>query len=69
MNAPQGNPEDSPEVYLGDGVYASCSDWGQILMTVSNGVTITDRIYLDPVVLRRFEGYVEALRAMGRLSR
>jgi hypothetical protein len=50
------------KVYLGDSVYVSFDGWGFIL-TTENGLPIdpSNRIYLEPEVLRALNEYVERL--------
>jgi hypothetical protein len=53
---------DLPEpVYLGDGLYADFDGW-QIELYASDGERKTNRVYLEPTVLGRFEEYVKGLR-------
>lgn len=49
------------KTYLGDGVYA-WYDGYHIWLTTENGIEITNRIALDPHVLRSFELWVIKLR-------
>lgn len=48
------------KTYLGDGVYASFDDAGQIVLTVENGVEATAHIYLEPAVLEALLRYARA---------
>jgi hypothetical protein len=47
--------------YLGDAVYADY-DGFHVVLTTSDGVEDTNRIYLDPGVLDALSRYVERLR-------
>ena len=49
------------EEYLGDAVYASFDGY-YIILTVSNGVRVTDRIYLEPAVMDNLTDYNEYIR-------
>jgi hypothetical protein len=43
--------------YLGDGLYATVTS-GMVELYASNGVTKTDRVYLEPGVLEEFLRWV-----------
>lgn len=49
------------KVYLGDGVYAG-HDGYQIWLYTDNGMSITNKIALDPSVLAVFLEYVKSLK-------
>jgi len=36
--------------YLGDGVYIQISRYGDIILTTENGISVTNRIVLEPKV-------------------
>lgn len=38
------------KVYLGDGVYCERDEWGNLVLTTENGLSITNTIHLDPDV-------------------
>jgi hypothetical protein len=44
--------------YIGDGVYAEYDGFGYWL-TTENGVSVTNRIYLEPEVWEALKGFVE----------
>lgn len=50
--------------YLGDGVYADF-DGFSIILTTEDGISITNRIVLEPEVLAALTTYVERLRSVG----
>jgi hypothetical protein len=50
-------------VYLGDGLYAQFDGW-QIELYAWNGISKTNRVFLEPAVLATFESYLTTLRAM-----
>lgn len=35
------------KTYLGDSVYAEFNQWNQLVLTVEDGITIKDTIYLE----------------------
>ena len=45
-----------PHVYLGDGLYTYFDGYHYVLYA-SNGLSTTDKVYLDPVVLKKFIEY------------
>ncbi len=45
------------EEYLGDGVYVGFDGW-HLILTTSNGISETNRIYLVPGVWERLVDYV-----------
>lgn len=47
-----------PEMYIGDGVYAKFDGYGVWLYT-SDGVTVTNEIYLEPSVFATLKNFVE----------
>jgi hypothetical protein len=54
--------------YLGDGVYADFDGY-HIVLTTSDGQSITNRIALEPPVLAALGHYVEQLRGPEREAR
>ncbi len=50
--------------YLGDGVYADF-DGFYVVLTTEDGISVTNRIALEPEVLVALNQYVERLRAVG----
>jgi hypothetical protein len=44
--------------YLGDAVYAEFDRFGRIILTTEDGISVTNRIVLEPEVLAAFEDYV-----------
>ena len=50
--------------YLGDGVYIKASGWGTCVdLTTSDGLETTNRIVLEPEVMRALYRYMTALEA------
>lgn len=47
--------------YLGDGLYAEFDGY-QVELYASNGISRTNRVFLEPGVLASFLGYVSELR-------
>jgi hypothetical protein len=50
------------KTYLGDAVYADVEN-GQLILTTENGYEATNRIVLEPEVLRHLLDYVERLKS------
>lgn len=50
------------KVYLGDGVYAA-NDGFSIILTTENGVSVTNKIYLEPSVWVSLLRYVDKCAA------
>ena len=51
----------SGKAYLGDGVYAEFDGWF-VKLTTENGVATTNKIYLEPSVLKALRLFVEGLK-------
>lgn len=52
--------EHSPAAdYLGDGVYADVSEYGELLLTTEDGVHVSNRIVLEVPVVRALLRYIE----------
>jgi hypothetical protein len=47
--------------YLGDGAYVDFDGYG-LWLTAENGITATDRVYLEPEVWGRLVAYVDELK-------
>ncbi len=47
--------------YLGDGVYVAHDGFG-IMLTTENGISVTNRIILEPSVIFAFEAYIQDLK-------
>ena len=45
--------------YLGDGVYAQKSQFGEVVLTTENGITATNTIILEPAVLQSFINWLK----------
>lgn len=54
-------PRNEP-TYLGDGLYAMFDGW-QIKLWASNGLSVTNEVWLEPSVLARFLEWVREVRA------
>lgn len=50
--------------YLGDGVYAE-HDGYAVVLTTSNGIEQTNRIFLEPEVIRELKKYLSSLEKEG----
>jgi hypothetical protein len=44
--------------YLGDAVYAQFDRFGALVLTTEDGISVTNRIILEPEVLAALEDYV-----------
>lgn len=44
--------------YLGDAVYAERDGWGNVVLTTEDGMSITNKIVLEPDVARRLAEYL-----------
>lgn len=51
-------PSAPAKTYLGDGVYASIDDHGTVTLETDTGLAITNRIVLEPEVMRALERFV-----------
>ena len=49
------------KVYLGDAVYAAATDWGDIILTTEDGISVTNKIVLDPGVYEALYRYQKTL--------
>ena len=47
--------------YLGDEVYADYNGY-HLVLTVENGIGVTEKIYLEPEVYHAFTEYIERLK-------
>jgi len=48
--------------YIGDGVYVTVNDAGQLVLTTENGIEELNRIYLEPEVWEALSEYVAGLQ-------
>ena len=46
--------------YLGDGVYIEQNDFGQVVLTTSDGLSDTNTIYLEPEVVRAIGRWLQS---------
>jgi hypothetical protein len=53
------------KAYLGDGVYVARSELG-LELTTEDGISVTNRIVLEPEVVEAFLRYIERLRQAAR---
>lgn len=49
------------KAYLGDGVYADV-EYGQLVLTTEDGISVTNRIVLEPEVYAALVAYVARLQ-------
>lgn len=47
--------------YLGDGVYIQIDTIGRIILTVEDGISISDTIYIDQTIMKGIINYLEKL--------
>lgn len=47
--------------YIGDGVYVAHDGFG-IVLTTENGISTTNQIFLEPVVIAALEGWIAELK-------
>ena len=45
--------------YLGDGLYVDYDGW-QVEVYASNGISATNKVFMDPSVLKAFLRYIES---------
>ena len=50
------------KAYIGDGVYAAIDDFGSIILTTENGVSVTNRIVLELEVTEQLLGWLTDTR-------
>jgi hypothetical protein len=50
------------KTYLGDGVYAELTPFGEIVLTTEDGISATNTIVLDSQVLLAFERWIAKLK-------
>lgn len=51
------------KAYLGDAVYASISNFGELVLTTEDGIKATNTIVLEPSVVLELESYIKAWRS------
>jgi len=59
-------PEQPAATYLGDGLYVTAEDWGQVELFTHNGLGKTNQVFLEPSVLEAFERWLEQWRKGAR---
>jgi hypothetical protein len=52
--------DEEKKTYLGDAVYASYNGY-HIVLTTEDGVTVSNRIFLEPDVFNRLGGFVKMI--------
>ena len=50
------------KTYLGDGVYAHVTEWGDLELTTENGINVTNFIVLEPAVMAELLRFIETLK-------
>lgn len=50
------------KLYLGDAVYVELDELDRLVVTTEDGVTVTNRIVLEPEVARELENVLAGLR-------
>lgn len=52
-------PERSPRAdYIGDGVYVDIDEYGDVILTTEDGISVQNRVVLEPAVLGAFQRYL-----------
>lgn len=50
----------SKKAYIGDGVYVELDDrMGGVVLTTEDGISISNQIFMEPLVLRHFMDYIK----------
>lgn len=49
------------KTYLGDGAYVEVDDFGDVVLTTENGITVTNRVVLEPEIYTRLVMVVPTL--------
>lgn len=49
------------KVYLGDGVFVQRDSLDRLILSTEDGMEVTNKIYLEPEVLKNFDAYRGAL--------
>jgi hypothetical protein len=44
--------------YLGDGVFADISQFGEVVLTTENGINVTNTIVMEPEVIQAFKEFL-----------
>jgi hypothetical protein len=47
------------KAYLGDSVYVELNEHGQLVLSTSDGISVSNTIYLEPEVFRALVRYVK----------
>ena len=54
----------NPKCFLGDGVFAAWGDAGNLILTTENGISVQNRIVLEPEVLLALAAYLKGRTAL-----
>ena len=58
------------KAYIGDGVYVELDDHTyDVILTTENGISVTNRIVLEPEVLNSLNEYLKRMFKAGQMSR
>ena len=57
------------KAYIGDAVYVEDDSWGGVILTTSDGIKDSNRIVLEPDVIKAFEEYIKAMRLVQTLAK
>jgi len=52
--------------YIGDGVYVEMDQYGDLVLTTEDGISVTNRIILEPGVWRALVMYAEHAQRAGK---
>lgn len=53
-----------PKVYLGDGAYAEIDSYGDVVLTTEDGISVQNRVVLEPEVLTALLAYLRRAGAL-----
>ena len=51
-----------PKTYLGDGAYARVDEFGDMVLTTENGISVQNRVVLEPMVVQLLERFIAQTR-------
>ena len=55
------NTSATSKTYLGDAVYAQVDEFGDVVLTTENGICATNRIVMEPAVMRSLIKWLRSL--------
>jgi hypothetical protein len=58
----------SDKTYLGDAVYGEFDQFGALVLTTEDGISVTNKIVLEPEVIQNLQNYFDYMKRKRQMT-